>query len=311
MPDGRPLTMALEQSALRPPRGGAPPKHRSGRAREPKEGWTKPLPRAATAAAAAATSDAATEAEAAEIYALSRVGARKQRRWLNDKLLRDMAGTLTASDMASLFKPVPFGEARPSLWEQAAAPEHAVLWDLFRSLEMDKQSRVLQKWEAHVRELQASPAAIRNPAVEAIAAWAQVSWKARQAMKRCSPSAVAAMEAPILAYVQDDGEGELVLDELEDGFHRLIAHGLAEYHSLSSHSRPLPGGGKVVVVRRRSVAGGPSAATATAGGSSGGAAAGGGDAAAGDAEADALVDVAEGVLVISFGHLEPSGQNFK
>ena len=98
--------------------------------------------------------------------------------------------------------------------------------------------------------------------------------------------------------MQDDGEGELVLDELEDGFHRLIAHGLAEYHSLSSHSRPLPGGGKVVVVRRRSVAGGPSAATATAGGSSGGAAAGGGDAAAGDAEADALVDVAEGVLVI-------------
>lgn len=55
-----------------------------------------------------------------------------------------MAGTLTAADMSSLFKPVPFGEARPSLWEQAAAPEHAVLWDLFRSLDMDKQGRVLQ-----------------------------------------------------------------------------------------------------------------------------------------------------------------------
>lgn len=51
---------------------------------------------------------------------------------LNDKLLRDMAGALTASEMASLFKPVPFGEQRVTLWERAAQPEHAVLWDMFR-----------------------------------------------------------------------------------------------------------------------------------------------------------------------------------
>lgn len=37
---------------------------------------------------------------------------------------------------------------------------------------MDKQTRVLQKWEAHVRELQAGPNPIRNPAVDAMAAWA-------------------------------------------------------------------------------------------------------------------------------------------
>ena len=56
-----------------------------------------------------------------------------------------MAGALTAAEMASLFKPVPFGAPRGSSpWELAAQPEHAVLWDLFRSLDMDKQSRVLQ-----------------------------------------------------------------------------------------------------------------------------------------------------------------------
>lgn len=47
---------------------------------------------------------------------------------------------------------------------------------------MDKQTRVLQKWEAHVRELQAGPNPIRNPAVDAMAAWAGVglhtgAWK--------------------------------------------------------------------------------------------------------------------------------------
>lgn len=116
---------------------------------------------------------------------------------------------------------------------------------------MDKQTRVLQKWEAHVRELQAGPNPIHNPAVDAMAAWAGawvhmsrrgclgdagqgmsvanvagqllqrdlevpgshpacpssvscagISWKARQAMKRSSPSHVHAIEAPILAFVQ-------------------------------------------------------------------------------------------------------------
>ena len=138
-----------------------------------------------------------------------------------------------------------------------------------------------QKWEAHVRELQAGPAAIRSPAVDAIAAWAGVSTRARQAMKRSSPEVVQALEDLVLAFLQQDeqqeqedaGEeqqqqqpdvdggsggisisssqgGDLVLF-LDEGFHRLIAHGLAEYHGLASHSRVLPGGGKAVVIRRR------------------------------------------------------------
>jgi hypothetical protein len=41
-----------------------------------------------------------------------------------------------------------------------------------------------------------------------------------------------------------------VVEGLQDSFQRLIAHGLAEYHSLVSYSRPLEGGGKEVVVRR-------------------------------------------------------------
>ena len=240
-----------------------------------------------------------------------------------------MAGNLTASDMSSLFSPVPFGESRTTLWEQAAAPEHAVLWDLFRSLDMDRQSRVLHKWEAHVRELQAGPAAIQNPAVHAIAAWAAVSGRARQAMKRSSPAHVQAIETQILLFLQqvggcnsscfplqqlalrrssclallaelrsweghfsryllpfsslphcccyppphvplllqDDPEEELVLEGLEDGFHRLIAHGLAEYHSLNSHSRVVEGGSggeKEVVVRRRPAAAAASGSSAMA-----------------------------------------------
>lgn len=109
-----------------------------------------------------------------------------QRRWLNDKLLRDMAGTLTASDMASLFKPVPFGEQRTSPWQLAAQPEHAVLWDLFRSLEMDKQSRVLQVG-AGLQAGREGGAGGRNLVVVlAVAAgWGGVGW----GMRRCHAGA--------------------------------------------------------------------------------------------------------------------------
>jgi len=63
-------------------------------------------------------------------------------------------------------------------------------------------------------------------------------------------------------------------------FCRLIAHGLCEYHSLASHSRPLPdGSGKEVVVRRRATA------AATSASSSAAAAAGSGE--AGEDVADA------------------------
>jgi hypothetical protein len=86
--------------------------------------------------------------------AISKVGRERRRRWLNDKILRDMAGALTAPDMESLFQPPPFGgpvpAARPTVLQAAALPENLPLWDLFRSIDMEKQQRVLLKWEEHV-----------------------------------------------------------------------------------------------------------------------------------------------------------------
>ena len=79
MPDGRPLAAFLDSQLLRPQHGaihgGATQRRRPGAIKEPKEGWTKALPRAATAAAPGL---AYSEAEQAELYALSRVGQRKQ-----------------------------------------------------------------------------------------------------------------------------------------------------------------------------------------------------------------------------------------
>ena len=92
MPDGRPLGMFLESQALRPPRGSGGHKRRPGAVREPREGWTKALPRAATAAGAEGGGGGGghSEAEAAEMNALSRVGHRKQVRWRRHCFVRPL-----------------------------------------------------------------------------------------------------------------------------------------------------------------------------------------------------------------------------
>ncbi len=53
-------------------------------------------------------------------------------------------GSLTADAMEALFQPAPFGETRVSLLEQISSPENAAIWDMFRSIDPDKQSKVLQ-----------------------------------------------------------------------------------------------------------------------------------------------------------------------
>lgn len=50
---------------------------------------------------------------------------------------------MDAQHMAGLFSPAPFGESRPSALQTALA-ETPQLWDMFRNIDMDKQSRVLQ-----------------------------------------------------------------------------------------------------------------------------------------------------------------------
>ena len=92
------------------------------------------------------------------------------RRILNERLLRDMSGPLThAGDeqlscrqalgptafqtspdpagMVELFQPAPFGySTHLTPLQQALLPENVGIWELFRNIDSDRQSRVLQVW---------------------------------------------------------------------------------------------------------------------------------------------------------------------
>ena len=85
MPDGRPLLHFIDtqQQQVRPGRGTYVKPHRPGKLREPRDGWTK-VPRAAAggggggSGVGGSSGGQQTEAEQAELSALSRVGQRKQ-----------------------------------------------------------------------------------------------------------------------------------------------------------------------------------------------------------------------------------------
>ena len=54
-----------------------------------------------------------------------------------------ITGALTVDAMEALFQPVPFGEVRESVLEKISTPDNAPIWDMFRSIDPDKQQKVL------------------------------------------------------------------------------------------------------------------------------------------------------------------------
>lgn len=247
MPDGRRLGHYLSDSGLM--RDDKRRGKKGSKGRKDRGTWETAAPR--TAAAVAAVAARGSELEQVELQALDKVGARRRRRWLNDKLLRDMAGPLTAMDMESLFKPVPFGfTGYESALTQACAPQNAAVWSHFININPDKEKRVLQKWEAHIQEMSSHADRSDLPTYRALQSWSRVPRKLRSALKSAGPHPVAELEAQLLQML--DAEGEVSEVHLELGpFERLLGHGIAEFHGLVSISRDGADGSRELVVRRR------------------------------------------------------------
>ena len=118
------------------------------------------------------------EEDEAQLERALKSGRGRRRRFFHDRLLKDIAGVLLAADqevqpgspfsavadcklglagpltfadIQSLFQPIPFGDpAPPSAFEQAMAPQNLPVWEGFRSIDMDKQTRVLQVHSATI-----------------------------------------------------------------------------------------------------------------------------------------------------------------
>lgn len=160
-----------------------------------------------------------------ELGVLRALGGRRRRRALQDGLLRDLAGTLDAADVAGLFAPVPFG----------GPPRETV----FGQLHGELLAAFLNRQEAPAAPVSA-PVCAGTPGA---AAWARVSRRGRLALRSLSRLRLLELEAELRA-----GDGtELVV--CGDAYARLVAHALCAWLSLPV-STSLLEGERVVVVRR-------------------------------------------------------------
>jgi len=210
--------------------------------------------RAAASAAAAPRRTAQEEAALREELAdVARLGHRRRRRWANDRLLRELGGPMTVSEMQAQFMPPPFGAPPvPTPFESMLAAQARGEWTGFHRVDMDKEAAFLAKMYA--TEAEARRERARGNRDAATRAWSRTNARARAALRsaaRRSPERIERLEATLLDFA--DGfagadAGELVLP-LADGFARLLAHGLCEFHGLPAHSRVAPGGAKELVVK--------------------------------------------------------------
>ncbi|GAX72886.1 hypothetical protein CEUSTIGMA_g341.t1 [Chlamydomonas eustigma] len=178
--------------------------------------------------------------ELAELRALESVGVRRRRRWFNEKQLRDAAGPLSASDMAALFNPVPFGAIHESPLQQIREdPGMAAVWDSFRNIDEDKEARVLQRWEEYNKEAArdtSTSSRVSTPAGIALQNWARVSKASRAALRKANVHSVLSLETQVLELFEQDDLTSPVTLSVEDAFGRMLVHGLAQFHGLASIS---------------------------------------------------------------------------
>lgn len=175
------------------------------------------------------------------IRVLWKLSNRNYRRWMNDRLLRELTPQLDAGEIGSLFAPPPWGEksvASPfervsaygegSTWDKAA-------WEPFRNdVDMDMEERMLQRATKH-RDKTLSQDARRLKA--AARAWQGVSHKSRDVLRRTSSwHLVDIFEEKVLNYLKEVKMGgpDCLLINVDDAYHRMLIHGICEFHGLSS-----------------------------------------------------------------------------
>ncbi|GMH37447.1 hypothetical protein BSKO_05320 [Bryopsis sp. KO-2023] len=229
MPDGQPLTRYLTLDDERVKKRKGSKKAKNPRAKDLV--WNQLVAHRAKLRADGSVDSAAY----AELQTVQTVGHRRRRRWMNDRLLRDMAGPMTAKEMEAHFKPPPWGDVQP----QSALSEilhETDVWEIFRNIDMDKEARLLKKWELHnaegLKENKKQKVGPLEYAHEAMEKWAFVDKRSRFALKRTNPHTVLEKEMEILDLQEKDPQ-EILTIPSQNSYTLSIWRGLAQFHGLA------------------------------------------------------------------------------
>jgi len=172
---------------------------------------------------------------------LLQISNRRYCRWVNDRLLRELAPPLDAEEIGGLFSPPPWGErdVLTPLERITGAGNNCLsdmaAWEPFRNnVDMDMEEHMLKSL---VKERPKKDESNVTGSMAAMKAWHTVDRRARDALRRNSHlPLVEAFEERILVYVKSAEAGEVLTLEVQDPFHRLVLHGICEFYGLVSNT---------------------------------------------------------------------------
>lgn len=176
------------------------------------------------------------------VRVLWKLSNRHYRRWMNDRLLRELAPPLDAQEIGSLFAPPPWGERFVSPFEKVTelaetSARDMAAWEPFRNnVDMDVEAKALQQRAKPRRKKQDSDVLRYNAA---LAAWRSIEHQSRDAIRRCSSwHLVEAFEEEILAFFMqmEEGSSELLVLAVDNPYHRMLLHGVCQFHGLLSQT---------------------------------------------------------------------------
>ncbi|XP_047334425.1 uncharacterized protein LOC124938096 [Impatiens glandulifera] len=156
---------------------------------------------------------------------------RRSRRWLNDRLLMELVPRLNAEEIRGLFAPPPWGdEVPPSSFSMTNGEE----WDRFRHTDMDKEAITIKAFESSISKKNGQ---MDSDKMAVLNAWHRVGVRTREALRRSFQSdSLKVYEEKVRTFVTDDndGDGDVLVMNVQDPFQRLLLHGVCEFYNVVS-----------------------------------------------------------------------------
>ncbi|GAB2281394.1 hypothetical protein Dimus_015989 [Dionaea muscipula] len=175
----------------------------------------------------------------------SRVSNRRTRRLLNDRLLMELVPCLNAEEIRGLFAPPPWGDEVPV---SAFCMTNMADWDKFRSIDMDKEASIMKATKFSSKRKGSAD----GGKMAILTAWHRVDSRTREALRRSFLSElVEGYEKSVRTFIQEGGDADVLLLQVQDPFHRLLLHGVCEFYNLVSVTETTKGSETVTMVRIR------------------------------------------------------------
>lgn len=245
MPDGRSLAQWLHESEdkvrlAKEQRSSARQQRRKGRRENKEKGWF---------ASGDSLHGPFEDGDDPEMNAIRCVGAKRRNRWLNERLLRDLAGPMDAEAMRSQFAPPPFGfEAQPTA---IAAAQNAGYSELLLEIDMDESDALLAGLLQPARGPMPMDPGHMDLQKLGVLLWSGVTTRARKALRRAvrdaSPSVLYLEQQLLSLLVSEDFEFVL---KVPSSFQRLLMHGLCDFYRLHCFTTTDINDDRVMNIRR-------------------------------------------------------------